>query len=204
MCIRDRYEDYPSAKHFSWDKEKEEHILTYEDYGLDAEENGSFGFRKSPVTVYQEDIYNGYRYFSSFGKEVLFPFGHGLSYTKFALDAAAVSKEEDGITIIIDVKNVGLCAGREVVQIYVSMPDGKTEKAERELKGFAKTEVLKPGEKTSVSIHIPWDGLSCYEEKSSVWLIEKGRYKLRMGTSSEETVCICCLLYTSPSPRDRG
>ena len=143
------------------------------------------------MTVYQEDIYNGYRYFSSFRKEVLFPFGHGLSYTKFALDAAAVSKEEDGITIIIDVKNVGLCAGREVVQIYVSMPDGKTEKAERELKGFAKTEVLKPGEKTSVSIHIPWDGLSCYEEKSSVWLIEKGRYKLRMGTSSEETVCIC-------------
>lgn len=191
FTIAHRYEDYPSAKHFSWDKEKEEHILTYEDYGLDAEENGSFGFRKSPVTVYQEDIYNGYRYFSSFGKEVLFPFGHGLSYTKFALDAAAVSKEEDGITIIIDVKNVGLCAGREVVQIYVSMPDGKTEKAERELKGFAKTEVLKPGEKTSVSIHIPWDGLSCYEEKSSVWLIEKGRYKLRMGTSSEETVCIC-------------
>ena len=129
FTIAHRYEDYPSAKHFSWDKEKEEHILTYEDYGLDAEENGSFGFRKSPVTVYQEDIYNGYRYFSSFRKEVLFPFGHGLSYTKFALDAAAVSKEEDGITIIIDVKNVGLCAGREVVQIYVSMPDGKTEKA---------------------------------------------------------------------------
>ncbi len=96
------------------------------------------------MTVYQEDIYNGYRYFSSFRKEVLFPFGHGLSYTKFALDAAAVSKEEDGITIIIDVKNVGLCAGREVVQIYVSMPDGKTEKAER-IKGIRQDRSFETG-----------------------------------------------------------
>ena len=81
-------------------------------------------------------------------------------------------------------------AGKSCKSMFLCRME-KQKKAERELKGFAKTEVLKPGEKTSVSIHIPWDGLSCYEEKSSVWLIEKGRYKLRMGTSSEETVCIC-------------
>ena len=107
FTIAHRYEDYPSAKHFSWDKENEEHILTYENYGLDAAENGSVGFRKSPVTVYQENIYNGYRYFDSFRKEVLFPFGYGLSYTEFAMDVDCIIKAEKGINAKIRVKNVG-------------------------------------------------------------------------------------------------
>jgi len=77
------YEDYPSAKHMSYNKDDIEGILTYESYGLSAEENGSMGFDKSPVTVYQEGIYVGYRYFDSFRKEVMYPFGFGLSYAEF-------------------------------------------------------------------------------------------------------------------------
>ena len=71
MTIAEHYEDYPSADHFSWDKEHLENILDYESYGLSSEENGSTGFTKSPVTVYWEDIYTGYRYFDTFGKQVL-------------------------------------------------------------------------------------------------------------------------------------
>ena len=191
FTIAHRYEDYPSAKHFSWDKENEEHILTYENYGLDAAENGSVGFRKSPVTVYQENIYNGYRYFDSFRKEVLFPFGYGLSYTEFAMDVDCIIKAEKGINAKIRVKNVGYHAGKEVVQLYVSMSDGKTERAEQELKGFEKTRLLKPGQEECVCIHIPWDEFAYYDEKASEWLIEKGNYQIRMGNFSRQTVCIC-------------
>ena len=191
FTIAHRYEDYPSAKHFSWDKENEEHILTYENYGLDAAENGSVGFRKSPVTVYQENIYNGYRYFDSFRKEVLFPFGYGLSYTEFAMDVDCIIKAEKGINAKIRVKNVGYHAGKEVVQLYVSMSDGKTERAEQELKGFEKTRLLKPGQEECVCIHISWDEFAYYDEKASEWLIEKGNYQIRMGNFSRQTVCIC-------------
>ena len=79
FTIAERYEDYPSAAHFSWDKDHLDAIRSYEKYGLSAAENGSTDFAKSPVTVYQEGIYNGHRYFDSFGKDVLYPFGYGLS-----------------------------------------------------------------------------------------------------------------------------
>ena len=82
FTIAKHYEDYPSAKDFSWDKDDP---MTYESYGLNAAENGSVGYEKSPVTVYRERIYTGYRYFDTFGIEPLFPFGYGLSYTEFSI-----------------------------------------------------------------------------------------------------------------------
>jgi len=190
VTIAERYEDYPAAKNFSWDKDHPETILTYEDYGLDAGENGSIGFEKSPVTVYQEDIYPGYRYFDSFQKKPLFPFGFGLSYTDFSLSGAAVKKEKTGVTVSVSVKNTGACPGRQTVQLYISAAGTKSPRAYQELKGFAKTKELQPGESEQLSISIPWEEFACYAEESASYVIEKGEYLLRLGDSSANTQAV--------------
>ena len=189
VTIAEHYEDYPSADHFSWDKEHLEHILDYESYGLSSEENGSTGFTKSPVTVYWEDIYTGYRYFDTFGKQVLYPFGYGLSYTAFAISDALVKKQNGGILVTADVKNIGEMSGKEVIQIYLSKvyPAEGVERPYQELKGFEKTSDLAPGEKEQVKIWIPWRELAVYDEERAAWVIESGDYLLKMGNSSRDT-----------------
>ena len=189
VTIAEHYEDYPSADHFSWDKEHLENILDYESYGLSSEENGSTGFTKSPVTVYWEDIYTGYRYFDTFGKQVLYPFGYGLSYTAFAISDALVKKQNGGILVTADVKNIGEMSGKEVIQIYLSKvyPAEGVERPYQELKGFEKTSDLAPGEKEQVKIWIPWRELAVYDEERAAWVIESGDYLLTMGKSSRDT-----------------
>ena len=192
VTIAEHYEDYPSADHFSWDKEHLENILDYESYGLSSEENGSTGFTKSPVTVYWEDIYTGYRYFDTFGKQVLYPFGYGLSYTAFAISDALVKKQNGGILVTADVKNIGEMSGKEVIQIYLSKvyPAEGVERPYQELKGFEKTSDLAPGEKEQVKIWIPWRELAVYDEERAAWVIESGDYLLKMGKSSRDTFTV--------------
>lgn len=189
VTVAEHYEDYPSARHFSWDKEHLENILSYEDYGLSPEENGSRGFAKSPVTVYWEDIYAGYRYFDTFGKQVLYPFGYGLSYTTFEISSPETEKQDAGILVRADVKNTGKRPGKEVVQVYLGKVDSSDELEHpcQELKGFEKTSALQPGEKEQVEILIPWRELAAYDEKQAAWVIEKGDYILRIGNSSRNT-----------------
>lgn len=188
VTIAKNYEDYPAAKHFTWDKENPEQILTYESYGLDAEDNGSVGFEKSPVTFYYEDIYAGYRYFDSFGKEVLFPFGHGLSYTTFEIVTTQVLQCDDGVEVITEIANTGDCPGKETVQVYLSCEDSTSERPMQELKGFEKTKRLKPGETEELHIWIPMKELACYVEKQAVYVIETGSYQFLAGTSSRQTI----------------
>ena len=192
VTIAEHYEDYPSADHFSWDKEHLENILDYESYGLSPEENGSTGFMKSPVTVYWEDIYTGYRYFDTFGKQVLYPFGYGLSYTAFAISDALVKKQNGGIMVTADVKNIGEMSGKEVIQVYLSKvyPAEGVERPYQELKGFEKTSDLAPGEKEQVKIWIPWRELAVYDEERAAWVIESGDYLLKMGKSSRDTFTV--------------
>lgn len=195
VTVAEHYEDYPSAKYFSWDKEHLDQIADYETYGLSAEENGSRGFAKSPVTLYWEDIYAGYRYFDTFGKPVLYPFGFGLTYTSFEISASRLKKTADGIEITARVKNTGDRAGKEVVQIYLSLwgqvnKDGQTSTIERpyqELKGFEKTSLLAPGRTETLRILIPWRELAVYDENQAAWVIDEGAYVLRMGNSSGNT-----------------
>ena len=190
VTIAEDYNDYPSSAHFSWDKEHPDQIMTYEDYGLSAEENGSRGFEKSPVTVYWENIYAGYRYFDTFQKNVLFPFGYGLSYTTFELTETGTQKNKDGIKVVVRVKNTGTVPGKEVAQVYWSKMDQEgSEHPMQALGGFEKTSLLAPGEEEVLSITIPWKELAVYEEERAAWVLEKGEYALRVGNSSQNTVC---------------
>ena len=145
FTVAQRYEDYPSAKHFTWEKDDPAQILTYAGYGLSAEENGSTGFAQSPVTVYQEDIYNGYRYFDTFKEQAakpLYPFGYGLSYTDFTVEKTTVERTAEAVAIEAVVRNSGAVAGKEVLQVYLSAAGTKQERAYQELKDFRKTELV--------------------------------------------------------------
>lgn len=184
VTIAKDYYDYPSAKHFSWEKNEPDKILTYESYGLDAVENGSIGFKKSPVTVYWEDIYSGYRYFDTFGKKPLYPFGFGLSYTSFAWQSMNIQKTKEGLKLTVQIKNSGKVSGREVLQAYISAEGTKTERPFQELKGFAKTRLLSAGECETVCIEIPWQELACFVTEKAAYVIEKGNYVVNCGNSS--------------------
>lgn len=189
FTIARQYEDYPATNHFSWDKEDEERLLTYESYGLNAWENGSVGYEKSPITVYWEDIYAGYRYFDTFGKEPLYAFGYGLSYTEFKTECIGAVKTENGIEVRICVRNTGNTAGKEVLQLYLAGRGGSVERAFQELKGFEKTGILQPGEEEQLCLMIPWKEWSCYDEKQAVFLIRQGSYQILVGNSSRDTRC---------------
>lgn len=140
-------------------------------------------------TVYEEDIYVGYRYFSTFGKEVAFPFGYGLSYTDFYIDVSVPSYDEKNLAVTVTVKNTGSYPGKETVQIYVGKPDGTLEKPERELVGFEKTKELKEGEEQKICVIIPKKHLTSYSEEKAAYFLESGTYNVYVGNSSKAGKC---------------
>ena len=159
----ERYEDYPCADSFS-----------YLNGNLEKEE-------------YREGIYVGYRYFDSFGVKPLFPFGHGLSYTSFEMKFHEIKAKENALGAEVTVRNTGSSyAGREVVQVYVSLPRTGTEKEYRRLAGFRKTDSLKPGESQNVVVEIRQKQLAVFSEERQAWIVEKGMYGIWIGGSSAE------------------
>ena len=140
-------------------------------------------------TNHDEDIYVGYRYFDTFNKEVAYPFGFGLSYTTFAYSKPAVKVNGDVVAITVTVKNTGSVSGKEVAQVYVTAPKGLLEKPAQELKAFAKTRELQPGEQQVLSMTIPVRMLASFDEAGSQWLTEAGQYTFRIGASSRDIRC---------------
>ena len=138
-------------------------------------------------TRYWEGIYVGYRYFDAVGKKALFPFGHGLSYTTFSITDASASVTGDQITVTAAVTNTGNFSGKEVVQVYVSCPEGKLDKPYQDLAGFAKTPLLAPGETQQISVSFSMKDLASYDEEAAAWILEKGNYVIRVGNSSVDT-----------------
>lgn len=133
--------------------------------------------RNIDFTEYEEGIYVGYRYFNTFApKAVAYPFGFGLSYTTFDFKDMKVESAGDGWDVQVTVTNTGKVNGKDVVQLYVKAPKGELDKPERELKGFAKTKELAPGESCTVTIHIAESSLSSYNEKTSSWETDPGKY----------------------------
>ena len=138
-------------------------------------------------TNHEEDIYVGYRYFDTFQKNVAYPFGFGLSYTTFEMTKPVVkAKGKDAVEVSITVKNTGSVAGKEVAQVYVQAPKGRLEKPVQELKGFAKTRSLQPGESQTLTIVIPVRDLASFDDAGSQWLTEAGTYTFRIGASSRD------------------
>lgn len=133
--------------------------------------------RNIDYTEYEEGIYVGYRYFNTFApKAVAYPFGFGLSYTTFDFNDMTVESAGDGWDVTVTVTNSGKVSGKDVVQLYVRAPKGKLDKPERELKGFAKTPEIAPGESCAVTIHVPAGSLASYDEQTGSWVIEPGKY----------------------------
>ncbi|WP_288816947.1 glycoside hydrolase family 3 C-terminal domain-containing protein [uncultured Alistipes sp.] len=138
-------------------------------------------------TDYEEDIYVGYRYFDTFGKEVSYPFGYGLSYTTFEYAAPRVETTEDAYLVSVQITNTGKRAGKEAVQLYVAAPDRATaNKPEKELKAFAKTRELQPGETETLVLKLPKANLASFDTASSAWVVTPGNYDLLLGASSRD------------------
>ena len=136
---------------------------------------------------YTEDIFVGYRYFDSFGKKVIYPFGYGLSYTSFEETVTEVTADWNEVRVSVEVRNTGARAGREVVQLYVSAPQGELVKPYQELKGYAKTGTIEPGRTETVTVTFPTESMASFSEKESAWVMEAGDYLLRVGRHSRDT-----------------
>ena len=145
--------------------------------------------RNVDYTNYEEGIYVGYRYFDTFDKEVSYPFGYGLSYTTFSFEVVGSSMDGQTCQLQVSVKNTGNCAGKESVQVYVKAPKGGLEKPEKELKAFAKTKLLQPGESEVVTLEWNVMDMASFNEKSSSWVLAKGNYQWLVAASSADIRC---------------
>ncbi len=137
--------------------------------------------------TYYEDIYVGYRYYATFGVDVAYPFGYGLSYTSFAYSDFTVKQNPDGtLTATVTVKNTGAKAGREIVQFYVTKPETLQEQAKLELCSFGKTKLLAPEESETLTLTVRTEALMTYDTENSRWVMDKGDYILSLGSSSAD------------------
>lgn len=156
----------------------------------------TYNFHESEDYVeYTDDIYVGYRYFETIpgaAEKVNYPFGFGLSYTKFSLSAPVVEKRGHHLRVMVDVCNIGDMAGKEVVQVYYSAPQGKLGKPARELVAFRKTRLLQPGETQTMVLRFKINDMASYDDlgkvAKSAYVLEKGEYHFYVGTSVRDTV----------------
>ena len=173
-----KFTDAYSSKNFPID----------EDPKIDMLNQGQKGTKKNvDYTDYEEDIYVGYRYFDSFDVPVSYPFGFGLSYTTFEYSDAKIAEKGDAYEVSVTVKNTGKLDGKEVVELYISAPDNKAaNKPAKELKAFAKTKQLKPGESETLKLTVKAADLASFDEAASAWVVAEGEYQFLVGASSQD------------------
>jgi beta-glucosidase len=165
---------------------------------------------------YGEGLFIGYRYYDAKEMPVLFPFGHGLSYTTFAYSNARASakhfKDVEGVTVTVDVTNTGRLAGKEIVQVYVHDQKSGLVRPEKELKGFAKVE-LQPGETKTVSIALDFRAFAFYHPEHKQWITENGEFDILIASSAldiretltvtlESTLSLPCILDNESTIRE--
>ena len=144
-------------------------------------------------THYREGVYVGYRYFDSVDKTPVFPFGFGLGYTDFDITAKETTITGSKVSVIANVKNTGNHPGKEVVQLYVSIPEGKLDQPYQVLAAFAKTNELKPGESQEVTVSFKMEDIASFDEETCCAILEKGSYVLHIGNSSRDTA-VCAVV----------
>jgi beta-glucosidase len=169
------YNDLPSAKNFP---------------GKEFPEKATMGMlgRSVPAEVtYQEGIYVGYRYFNTFKVKPAYEFGYGLSYTTFAYGKLMLNSPafNGKLTASLTITNTGSVAGKEVVQLYLSAPHTSVDKPSEELKGFAKTNLLKPGQSQTISFTLTAKDLASFNTGRSAWVADAGQYNIKIGASSQ-------------------
>ena len=150
----------------------------------------SFGYLNGDLDkeLYREGIFTGYRYFDTFGVKPLFPFGFGLSYTEFETALTGVTAGDAAVTVTVRVKNVGSFPGREVVQVYASLPQGGLTKESRRLVGFAKTGTLTPGGEETVTVSFDSKALASFHSGVNCWLVQQGSYGLWISRNISDGV----------------
>ena len=179
------YRDYPSTANFNKDKEKLGDISQ----GLFKRQEI---FEIVDSDTYEEDIYVGYRYFETAAKDkVMYPFGYGLSYTTFDIDASFALAEDDCVRICAKVTNTGDVSGKEVVQIYCEPPQGKLCKPVRNLSAFGKTDLLKPGESQELEWIIKLADMASFDDggyslNRNCYILEAGDYIFYVGKNVRE------------------
>lgn len=173
-----KFTDAYSSKNFPID----------EDPRIDMLNQGKKGnVRNVDFTEYEEDIYVGYRYFDSFNVPISYPFGFGLSYTTFEYSDANIAQKGDNYEVSVTVKNSGECEGKEVVELYISAPDSKAaNKPAKELKAYAKTKNLKPGESETLTLSVAAADLASFDEASSAWVVAEGEYQFLVAASVQD------------------
>ena len=137
-------------------------------------------------TNYEEGIYVGYRYFDTFGVPVSYPFGYGQSYTTFNYSSLKVFMGDTDYSISCTITNNGPVAGKEVVQLYISAPGKSMDKPAKELRGFAKTQLLQPGESREIIFKVKDTDLASFDESASHWVVESGKYEAQIGSSAAD------------------
>ena len=184
MTWLNNYMDDPSSKNFPFDQKSDGMMGMGSAMGGQQREVKNVSYSN-----FEEGIWVGYRYFNTTGKAVSYPFGYGLSYTTFEYSAPKVTPTKDGFRATVTVKNTGKVAGKEVVELYVSAPAGNLVKPEQELKGFAKTKELQPGESQTLTMDVTLYSLASFNDVVDQWEAAAGNYIVKFGTNVEEIRC---------------
>ena len=181
-------DDYPSSRNFPvLDKAFEMRGMMAEGQGMTRHDQMvNEGTKDIDYCRYEEGIYVGYRYFDTFNVPVSYTFGYGLSYTTFKYSNATINKQGENIQVTVDVTNTGNYKGREVVQLYVTAPKGRLDKPARELKAFAKTRTLAPGETQTLIMTVTPKQLASFDTAHSQWITDGGKYTFQVSASLTE------------------
>ena len=182
MTFPVRYEDHASSRNFPIDMA----------FGMFGKDKDAEPQRNVDYTDYEEGIYVGYRWFDKQGLEVSYPFGYGLSYTRFEWSEASVKSSRGETAVSVKVTNTGKIPGKDVVELYVAAPQGELDKPVKELKAYAKTRELQPGESQLVTLKVKNSELASYDESASAWVTDAGHYDFMLGSSSRDIRATLC------------
>ena len=171
------YDDVPSAKNFPG-----------KDLPMPAGQTPSPMMGRPSEVTYEEGIYVGYRYYTTFDVKTAYPFGYGLSYTNFKYSGLKLNSNvfNGAVTASVTVTNTGDVAGREIVQLYVNAPAKNLQKPSEELRAFGKTKELAPGESQTLTFTLRAKDLESFDTALSAWVAEAGKYKVKIGASSTD------------------